>query len=751
MKPRSDPPGDAELRSLLAGEISAAREREIADWLEGNAELRDRLAELSGEANFSDEFGAALRTTLDLAEESGDTDRFDLAWLAPPQSEDSIGRIGKFEVLGVSGSGGMGTVFRARDPDLNRIVAIKVLRPSRAEDEKIVARFRHEASAIAAIDHPHVLPIYEIGEIEEGCFLVMRFVEGETLDQRLENHPEGLPVPEAIRISIAISRALEAAHAKGIIHRDVNPSNVMLDEEGHVWLMDFGLAESIVTPNQDPDRRIAGTPQFMAPEQVEPGARIDTRTDLFGLGATLHSLLSGQAPHACEDLVQILWETRHEPVPEIDRPGLPPELRKLVQRLLEKDPTDRPASATEVIRQLRRIEKPPLWSRRSVKAFAAAVVAFALGALALLAVRHYHEANPFVTSEGHRFPTLEAAAQSHLETEEATHIVVQGNGPYFLTPANWQGAVSISAGKGFLPVFEAEPGDEPVWTSTGELSLRGLTIRYPASEDSFELFLRIDSGSFTAEHCRFAMPESAQELQRALPKRALIDFSQANEVDIDRCEFIGREMTCFVSQAESQSDGTSHGPSLRLRENAVRARSLVQFESPTDRPAPLTSVLLEDNVVRVHNVFVFGERERGQRASFVPVEIVARRNVFEGRFGVAFVSSRLGGRVQEWLQWKGEGNCFGMEFISSDRGPRDGVAFPRSLPEWRHYIDSPETGSVHAKASTLLDFQDNGSTLPPTETIFEDLEIFTKEEFRSRFQPNYTGPRAAHGTDREKR
>ena len=229
--------------------------------------------------------------------------------------------------------------------------------------------------------------------------------------------------------------------------------------------------------------------------------------------------------------------------------------------------------------------------------------------------------------------------------------MIQGNGPYRLTQTHWIGPVTITAGDGFLPVLEAEPGDDPVWTSAGDLTLRGLTLRYPASTEKFGLFLRIDSGRFMAEYCRFAMPESPETLQRALPKRAFVDFTKASEVVVEHCEWIGREMTCFVFQPGDQHDGGSAGPVLRFRENAIHARSLVQFESPPSEPAPRARVLLEDNMARVHNVFVFGERDRGQPASFVPVEIEARRNVFEGRYAVVSWPEAFGGRGASRWEW----------------------------------------------------------------------------------------------------
>ncbi len=740
MTPHSDPPDDAELRALLAGEISVAREREIGDWLEHDSDLRDRLSHLSGEADFPDAFGSSPRAPDGLNNE-GDADRFDLSWLAPPLADDSLGRIGKFEVLGVSGSGGMGTVFRARDPDLNRIVAIKVLRPSRAGDEKIVARFRQEASAIAAIDHEHVLPVYEIGEVEGGVFFVMRFVEGETLRQRMERHPNGLPIRESVRIALALARALEAAHMEGIIHRDVNPANVMIDEDDHVWLMDFGLAESIETPGFDPDHRIAGTPAYMAPEQVDPDAEIDVRTDLFGLGATLYCVLTGRPPRPGEDLVQTLWSAQHESISEVDRRGLPSDLRKLASRLLEKNSDDRPENASEVIRSLRLIERPPLGKRRSVKILGATILAALLTKLAVSGIQRHRAANPFVISGGQRFPSLEAAALAVQETEGDRIIEVQGNGLYSLSRSVWRGPVTITAGGGFLPVLVAEPGDVPVWTSSGGLTLRGLTIRFPASAEKFGLFLRIDSGRLTAEHCRFAMPESPETLQRLLPKRAFIDGSGADELVIERCEFVGREMTCFVLQPPESANGKPRGSSLRFRENAIRARSVVQFESPPQSPASPMTVLFEDNVARVHNVFVFGERERGKPASFVPVAIQARRNVFEGRYAVAFVSSHLGGQIRDWLQWRGEENAYGMDFISSDRDHRDGVRFPASLSEWRDYTGSPEIDSITAR-TTILDFEDDASTLAPGAPIFEDGDFTRHVNSRSPFLPERIGPRA---------
>src|ERR1700730_6458350 len=212
-------------------------------------------------------------------------------------------RLGPYEILSAIGAGGMGEVYKARDTRLDRIVAIKVLHESLAIDSQFRERFDREARTISQLEHPHICPLYDVGEQEGTAYLVMQYLEGETLADRLTKGV--LPLDQALRIAIEIADALAAAHRAGIIHRDLKPGNVFLTRSG-AKLLDFGLAKAhapviagtggsmlpTMPPHLTAQGTILGTFQYMAPEQLE-GQDADARTDIFAFGALLYEMVTG--------------------------------------------------------------------------------------------------------------------------------------------------------------------------------------------------------------------------------------------------------------------------------------------------------------------------------------------------------------------------------------------------------------------------------------------------------------------------
>src|SRR4051794_31165233 len=213
-------------------------------------------------------------------------------------------RLGPYEVLSLLGAGGMGEVYRARDPRLDREVAIKVLPADRLADEDRRRRFVQEAKAASALNHPHIITIHEIESADDNDFIVMEYVRGKSLDALIP--PQGMRLNEALRIAIAVADALAAAHARGIIHRDLKPANVIVGTDGAVKVLDFGLAKLTAeadTPEEDSPTRtshalvsapgtIAGTAAYMAPEQAT-GRTVDARADIFSFGAMLYEMVTG--------------------------------------------------------------------------------------------------------------------------------------------------------------------------------------------------------------------------------------------------------------------------------------------------------------------------------------------------------------------------------------------------------------------------------------------------------------------------
>ncbi len=272
-----------------------------------------------------------------------------LDFLTPSDKPGSLGRLGHYEVQEVVGRGGMGVVLRAFDETLHRVVAVKVMAPQLATAATARRRFAREARAAAAVRDEHVVNIYAVEEAGPQPYLVMEYVAGASLQERLDRAGP-LPVLDILRIGVQAAAGLAAAHAQGLIHRDVKPSNILL-ENGveRVKLTDFGLARAADDASLTQSGTIAGTPQYMAPEQAR-GEALDHRADLFSLGSVLYALCTGRAPFRASGTMAVLkrvCETEPRPIAEVS-PETPAWLIAIVARLQAKAPEDRFQSAAEV-------------------------------------------------------------------------------------------------------------------------------------------------------------------------------------------------------------------------------------------------------------------------------------------------------------------------------------------------------------------------------------------------------------------
>ena len=275
---------------------------------------------------------------------------------------DSQGRIGHYEVMGVLGTGGFGVVLRAFDTVLNRVVAVKLLAPQLAVSVSSRQRFLREARSSAAIRHKNVVQVYAVVE-QPLPYLVMEFLPGETLQQRMDRVGP-LPVTDVIEIGRQVAEGLAAAHATGLIHRDVKPANVFLEQiEGlpnalSVKLLDFGLARAVDDVSITQNGMIIGTPLYMSPEQAR-GVPLDRRADLFSLGSVLYAMTTGHSPFRAEHTLATLkrvTEDTPQPIHEL-APETPHWLCDLTTQLLAKDPAERIQSAREVVDRLGRADR----------------------------------------------------------------------------------------------------------------------------------------------------------------------------------------------------------------------------------------------------------------------------------------------------------------------------------------------------------------------------------------------------------
>lgn len=264
--------------------------------------------------------------------------------------------IGRFEILSELGRGGMAVVYKARQTDLDRIVALKILPPSLTSDQSYIARFRQEARSAARLEHPHIMPIYEVGEVAGYHYIAMKFIKGRTLKQLLEQ--EGaLPVKRAAQILAQVGEALDYAHRQGIIHRDIKPSNVMITDEGWIYLTDFGLARSVGSGagGLTMAGTVMGTPEYMSPEQAQGLPNVGPPTDIYALGVMLYELLTGAFPFKAETpMAMLAARLVHAPIPPRDvRGDLPPAVEDVIMRALARKPEARFASAAEMVAALR--------------------------------------------------------------------------------------------------------------------------------------------------------------------------------------------------------------------------------------------------------------------------------------------------------------------------------------------------------------------------------------------------------------
>ncbi|HEY5873170.1 MAG TPA: protein kinase [Gaiellaceae bacterium] len=334
------------------------------------------------------------------------------------------------------GRGGMGVVFRAHDPRLKREVALKLLAPEYAADERFRERFLSETERAASLEHPNVIPIHDAGEVDGQLYLAMRLADGGDLKKLLAAR-EKLDARRAVEICEQVASALDAAHESGLVHRDVKPSNVLLDRRGHVYLADFGLSRRLSDQAPGFDAGLSlGTPAYVAPEQIE-GKDIDGRVDQYSLACLLHECLTGRPPFARASDAAVLFAHLEEP------PAGPPGLEHVMSKALAKDPSGRYASCSAFVEDARSaLGIEPAQPRRwPLVAAVVTIAAVAAGLLAFVLARDASDPAPTATGRLVRIdPT----------TNDATDTIPVGNEP---------NAVSVAP----TGVWVANRGDGTVW------------------------------------------------------------------------------------------------------------------------------------------------------------------------------------------------------------------------------------------------------------------------------------------------
>ena len=354
--------------------------------------------------------------------------------MRPGPAADSPSRLGDFEIVREVGRGGMGVVYEAQQLSLKRKVALKVLRFAGVADQDAMERFQREAETVAQLHHTNIVPIFAIGEQKGVFYYAMQFIEGRSLAAVLEqSQKEAAPLDlvEAARWTLQAAEALAHAHQRNVIHRDVKPSNLILDPAGQVWLTDFGLAKRMDDAALSMTGALLGTPRYMSPEQASAAKQpVDQRTDIYSLGATLYELATGKplfeadSPHGI--ISQIL--TTEPPPPRSLRPGLPRDLETIILKCLAKEPSARYATAQALADDLRAFcegraikarrasiaERTVRWVQKRKKS--AAVASIAAAATLAVAIVSYVTLSSWAAARLARL-SVDTTADEHFKVE----------------------------------------------------------------------------------------------------------------------------------------------------------------------------------------------------------------------------------------------------------------------------------------------------------------------------------------------
>jgi hypothetical protein len=574
MVPANPCPAPESLQHLLDGTASQVQQAELTQHLEGCASCRAALDKLATEDRSLGGLARELRHEAPAPEpglqrvlqeaagaspaqtqaEAGTDEDEGLAFLAPSSRPGHLGRLGHYEVQEVIGKGAFGIVLKALDEKLQRVVAIKVLAPQVASSGAARKRFTREAQAAAAVAHENVVTIHAVEDDHDPPYLVMQCVVGQSLQDKIDRQgPLGLH--EVLRIGLQTAEGLAAAHKQGLVHRDVKPSNILL-ENGveRVKITDFGLARAVDDASLTQSGVIAGTPLYMSPEQAE-GLAVDHRSDLFSLGTVLYAMCTGRAPFRASSTVAVLKRVVEDvprPIREIN-PDVPDWLADVVSKLHAKKPADRYPSARAVADVLGQrlaelqahgrvlpapVETPkPASARRLWRT--ALVGVLLLGALGAAVALWSHggqgpaptppgdnkddKAPPVVVSDPktpfvvlardgraeQAFPTLKDAVE---KARSGDTIEVRGDGPFVMPCLDLdKKALRIQAGLGFCPRL-TQARDGPLLRhaaflhTNAALVLEGLTfnrLHRDYNDDKYRHFIYSSRAPLHVSHCRF--------------------------------------------------------------------------------------------------------------------------------------------------------------------------------------------------------------------------------------------------------
>ena len=581
--------------------------------------------------------------------------------LEPPSRPGLIGMLGDYEIEEKVAAGGMGIVFKARDVLLNRTVAIKVLRLSQVGMNDARKRFFREAQAVAGIDHENIVPIYQVNHEAKSPYLVMPFIRGQTLDEVVKARGAPLAAKEVATIARQIASGLAAAHDRGLIHRDIKPANLLLENEtNRIWIADFGLARAIWDPALTQSGSLTGTPLFMSPEQASEGI-VGARSDLFSLGSVLYYLATARLPFAGARSLSILRKVCEDDPPAVSElnSNIPDWLARLITRLMQKDPADRPQSAEEIIAML---DHPELSETNSARRSATAkkrqtipvwaAVGVALAGVAAIAIAFHGGGGGFLNnvldpeSPAHRTDggdassgvtivrpngareaaaTLSSAVNS-VGVGDVIELSQASDASFLSATLRLERAVTLRAGKGQSPVIEFA---NTLFDTAWPLKLEGLVLR---CTDPDTPLIRTSGSELSLVNCQIESgtpgapmnsPQNASQMVNLVLAPAMIHCAGVPSVVIRNCQLMA-QTTLLRLQPDSRNELS--GANIVVSNSVMQAASGFTLELGQD-----VNVEMERCLVRSErNLFTLHRKRQARQNGKCTLQLTSNSIIAKG-------------------------------------------------------------------------------------------------------------------------
>jgi len=657
--------------------------QEAANAAPTDTALADLMKHLMAGPSLTDQIGAPF---LDLLKA---TDRPNL-----------LGTLAQYDVMEVIASTGMGIVWKAKDPELNRLVALKALSPTLTTNATARERFLLEARAMAALENENILPIYGVFQDDQPWF-AMPFVEGGSLQDALDAKLAHLAdIPFLENLAQQMANALNAAHQAGTIHRDIKPANILLDHESdRMWLTDFGIARTTENPGLTYGNAVAGTPRYMSPEQAS-GEHLDERTDLFSLGSVLYHSATGRPPFEGENSTAIIQKLKTAKPTKIRKlnPDLPAWFTELVTDLLKKDRNDRPSSAQEVLDRLARKK-----SKRTIPLWILALTI--IGAISLLfawpsptaTVSPDTSAPPTGTSPAPSSPSIilqetgEHFSDLHTAVNEAPNNATLILSGHFLLEKplitrKGQG-LHLRAAEGTTPIITSRVDTHHSIMIKGPASAHGINFVNDRGGEQVSLLTAFESPSLEVTHCHF---------ENRNPKRLIwsIHAYATQKTTIKSCAFRGKKLFAALLY-DSKDAATATDEDLIIRDSTMDCRGVIFCRSRF--PKSRFSIELHNNTVRTDTLF-----ESSIYNQFRPTKFIVENNKLHHRTSTIVMGKSTLDYARGALNWKGLNNTYQTDppFLGINRPEPHHITFSTARED---FPGVSESGSRRSGEKTLFE------------------------------------------------